>query len=269
MPIPTGLFLSHIRTPRVLDHFDRLVTETEGIVEWRFVLNTGNTARPDLASPYPDPADVLPLRYAATERNGGVQGGFLDVALIPCVLAQPTSHVWIVEYDVDYSGDWATFFRAFEAESADVLTSTITSFEQTPGWTWWTSAAAPSWVPPESRLRAFHPVLRLSRMFARTYASMMADSRWAGHYEFTIPTAAKAAGMRIVDIGPGHYDNTPEHPYLSPGTFVWRPSRAHYFHEHPDDFEQPDRLHHPVKPNVVDWAAEHLAAQAGYLDTLS
>jgi hypothetical protein len=50
-----------------------------------------------------------------------------------------------------------------------------------------------------------------------------------------------------------NYLNTPSDPELSPGTFVWRPAREHYFHERPDEFDLPGRLYHPVKAGVAAW----------------
>ena len=64
-------------------HFRRLVTESSDEVTWHFIFNPDAGARPKAPFAYDDPADVMAGRYRAMERNGGVQGGYLDTALIP------------------------------------------------------------------------------------------------------------------------------------------------------------------------------------------
>jgi hypothetical protein len=122
----------------------------------------------------------------------------------------------------------------------------------------WRFATAPGWVAPASWWRSFNPLVRISQRFAAIYALMMADSDWFGHYEFTLPTAAVVSGSVIEDIGGAsdltpaerrgrNYTNTPWDHRMKPGTFVWRPPRAYYFHERPETFEAADMLYHPVK----------------------
>lgn len=107
-------------------------------------------------------------------------------------------------------------------------------------------------------------MMRLSRSFALTYAVMMADTRWQGHYEFTIPTAAATSNATLEDLGGDgaftprsrrrrNYVNNPSDGRLLPGTFTWRPARSHYFSEQPEAFPQPNKLYHPIKPDVERW----------------
>jgi hypothetical protein len=157
--------------------------------------------------PYTDPALVMPTRFEWLRTNGDVGGGHLDVAFIPCVLALRARHVWVMEYDVDYSGSWRDFFSRSAGVNADVLTPTLGHQSDCPNWNWWSEASAPEWVDRADFLRGFHPLMRLSRRFAHRYAVMMADSTWRGHYEFTIPTAAIASGSSIKDLGgPGRFN---------------------------------------------------------------
>lgn len=196
-------------------------------------------------------------------RNGGVQNGYMDVVIVPRALELDAPFVWAMEYDVDYSGDWRRFFEQFTASNADLLTSTITSREETPLWWHWRTARSPS---PHENYRAFHPVMRLSRRFLEAYAARMGTPGWEGHYEYILPTFAAATGLTLEDLGgtsrfcPAerkglNYRNTPGNRKLSPGTFVWRPALPFYFHERPELFLQPDMLHHPVKPAVANWEA--------------
>lgn len=266
-----GLFVTHVDNARVRAHFDRLTAETAGLVDWAVVRNPGNAAEPVTTIRYAPASQLLPLRHAQMVRNGGVQGGFLDVAVIPCVLALDRKHVWVMEYDVDYSGRWSDFFGQFSRNRAGLLTSTLVPMAECERWYHSATAAAPPWVREAHRYRGFHPLMRLSRRFAKRYVALMREAGWDGHYEFTLPTAARAAGVRVEDIGGDgpltpprrrnvHYDNSPHDWRLSPGTFVWRPARAHYFHERPEDFAQAGRLHHPVKPGVKAWTGERAAA---------
>jgi hypothetical protein len=205
----------------------------------------------------------MPTRHGRVGSNGGVVGGYLDVVFIPCVLAVPARHVWVMEYDVDYSGSWHDFFSQFARVNADVLTTTLAHESDYPDWNWWAEASAPDWVDRADFVRGFHPLMRLSRRFAHRYAVMMADSSWRGHYEFTIPTAAVASGSSIEDLGglgrftpegrAINYVNEPSNLKLSPGTYVWRPARGKYFHEAPASFAEANQLYHPIKPDIAAW----------------
>ncbi len=259
-----GIFFTHVRTPRVRRHFRRLVAESSGQVTWHFVFNPDAGARPKAPFAYDDPADVMAGRYRAMERNGGVQGGYLDTALIPCLRALRSDHLWVMEYDVDFAGRWDDLFAPFAGNDSDLLTTTLMYREQSQDWPHWRTAAAPSWVPEDRMVRAFHPLMRLSRELVNSYAVAMADDAWAGHYEFTLPTSALAAGARIEDLGndgpftpaarrgltyvgkrPGGSDDDP--------TFAFRPVRPRYFHEAPEQFDRPGLVYHPVKPGVRAW----------------
>jgi hypothetical protein len=198
------------------------------------------------------------------QRSGSIVPGYLDVMIIPCVLAMSSERVWVMEYDVDYTGRWADFFAQFTDRDSDLMTTTLTHISDCQDWAHWPAARCPSWVDRRFVHRAFHPLMRLSRSFAGAYALMMLDQAWAGHAEFTLPTAALAAGAVVEDIGgegpltppalrDTNYLNTPSDPDLSPGTFVWRPPRQHYFHERPDEFDLPGRLYHPVKSGLAAW----------------
>lgn len=268
-----GLFLSHVRSERIERHFERLVRESGDAIAWHFVLNAGNQPAPRIEGlACPAPESTMPLRHAAMRRNGMVSGGFMDTAIWPCLVALDAEFTWVFEYDVDYSGCWSRFFAPFAGNRADLLTTTLLPRPLSPEWYWWRSASAPSGIPESGMYRAFLPAMRVSRAMTVAYARRMGMPGWAGHYEFTIPTAAMAEGLGVEDIGGGgplcppdrvgrHYTNTPNDAQLIPGTFVWRPARPHYFHEAPAAFAEPDKLYHPVKPDVSGWEQAYLAKQ--------
>ena len=120
-----GIFFTHVRTPRVRRHFRRLVAESSAEVTWHFIFNPDAGARPKAPFAYDDPADVMAGRYRAMERNGGVQGGYLDTALIPCLRALRADHLWVMEYDVDFAGRWDDLFAPFAGNDSDLLTTTL------------------------------------------------------------------------------------------------------------------------------------------------
>ena len=259
-----GLFFSHIRSARIARHYARLVRETDGLIDWRFVYNPGSRPDPELCPAHERAELCMPARYAEAIRNGSIIGGYTDTLVIPCVLSLDADFTWAVEYDVDFSGCWRTLFEQFSDCDADLLTTTICSKLESPDWCWWGSARAPAGVPASRMFRAFHPIMRVSRRFARVYRSITLDSAWGGHSEFTLPTIAVFAGHRLQDLGgaearsqaawaSSNYVNSPSHGSLGPGTFRWRPAQPSYFHETPRDFRLPDKLYHPIKTGMPDW----------------
>ena len=260
--ITAGLFVSHMATARVKAHFLRLQNETAGLIDWYFVLNRGTHPNPSWDVDIESPETVMPARHAEMLQNGGVQGGYLDTVIFPCVLALPQQFVWVMEYDVDFSGHWRDFFSQFDRDNTDLLTTTITPRQTCPTWHWWRNARAPSTVDDQDWARAFHPVMRISKKMAALYCDTVADGAWSGHYEFTVPTVALATGCSLKDLSQKpnetamsrpNYTNTPKSPQLSPGTFVWRPSRKAYFHEKGVTFVERNMLHHPIKTDADDW----------------
>ncbi|PWW03392.1 hypothetical protein DFR52_10172 [Hoeflea marina] len=262
----TGLFLTHVWSDRIARHFDRLVRETEGVVRWHLVRDHGDGDMRCETLVGEPAASVLSVRHERMREAGTIHGGLLDSLIWPFLLATDSDFVWLIEYDVDFSGDWATFFRQFQTSGADLLTTTLDPRSDCEDWFWWSTALVPAEVPPEQLYRGFHPLMRVSRRFAHEYRRSMEDPAWSGHYEFTLPTAALAAGLSVEDIGgsgplcPEHrrgrnYRSMPRDGSLPSGTFVWRPIRKRYFIERPRDFEVADLLYHPVKPNVANWEA--------------
>lgn len=52
-------------------------------------------------------------------------------------------HIWFIEYDVRYSGDWNTFFDSYENIDADLLCCHLKSWEHEPGWHFWNTYRVP------------------------------------------------------------------------------------------------------------------------------
>jgi hypothetical protein len=262
-----GIFLTHLESPRIKRHFERLVDETGSLITWHFVLSRDAFPRPDVPFAYPDPAELLPTRYAAMAEHGGVQGGYLDTLIVPVLSSLEADQLWLCEYDVDFAGRWDELFTHVADRQADLLTTTLMYRHQQPKWPWWRTAAAPLAVPPERWVRSLNPLLRLTRPVLDAYVTAVADPRWQGHYEFTLPTVAREAGLRVEDLGgegsfvpPGrersvYIGRTPQ-GRPPDQTFGFRPARHDYFHEKPAAFEHQGMLYHPVKPGVPAWTRE-------------
>ncbi len=260
-----GLFFTHQRGERIERHFERLRVETQSLVDWHFVFNGGDGVSPTVDWSYRPASVDMPLRYQNFVSHGGVMGGYMDVAIIPLVVSCQGDFVWVMEYDVDYSGNWMEFFKQFQSNVADLLTTSLVDYQGSRDWFYWPTAQTPADVTSTRWHRAFHPIMRLSRKFAEWYRDEMAQRNWRGHYEFTLPTAALWAGFQVEDIGGDgafcpperlrrNYSNNPPDENLAPGTFVFRPARTAYFHESPGDFALSHQLYHPVKPDVPLWS---------------
>jgi hypothetical protein len=262
-----GIFLTHVDSPRIRRHFQRLVEDTSSWVTWHFVLSRDPLPHPEVPIDHPDPAAVMPARYAAMAEHGGVQGGYLDTLLVPVLSGLDADRRWLLEYDVDYAGRWEELFGPLAERDADLLTTTVMYRHEQPRWPWWRSAAAPPGVPPERWVRSLNPLVRVTPPVLDAYVRAVADPAWQGHYEFILPTVAREAGLRVEDLGG-------EGSFVPPGreravyvgkspqgrppdlTFGFRPVRHDYFHERPESFPLTGMLYHPVKPGVAAWTSE-------------
>jgi hypothetical protein len=257
------IFLTSHDTPRIRGQFRRLKAESADYVDAYFALNPGVTPMPQSELPSRPAADIFPVRSKQAE-GGKLLPGHVDLVYAPLAMAMSHAYVWIVEYDVDYSGDWANFFRQFRNNTADLLTTSLTPWAESREWFHWEWATIPNDVPARHRYRCFAPIVRVSQRFLRAYACELLLNPWGGHSEFLLPTIALHLGFDVQDIRIANasvwpwtrsvnYLNTPQHPHLSPGTFVWQPVRAAYFHEDTGGFEHPRMLYHPIKPDVGTW----------------
>jgi hypothetical protein len=254
--------LTHFLDDRIVGIFRRLAAEA-GDGRDAFVLfnrsddnNPGFRPPPDLRIFSFVEDDLRALGYPHKGRH--IQDVDIELFSFPFHRAHPEyRRVWVVEYDVDYTGRWSELFDAFRHSGADLLATSIHRHAVNPGWENWDSVRGPAGRPAAERLlRAFLPFSRLSEA---AYQALDQAYRkgWRGHYECTIPTILTLAGLKIEDIGgggefvlPGNrnrfYTSTPTANDLSPGTFVFRPIRI-------ATGERPDTLWHPVKPPATHY----------------
>jgi hypothetical protein len=183
------------------------------------------------------------------------RGGNTDLIAMHFFRANPEyDRYWFLEYDLRFSGSWATFFDAFEQNDADLLATAIRSAAAQPDWFYWPSLQVPDGVekPPASEMLAcFMPLMRsTNRALAAIDQAYRAG--WAGHCEVTWPTIINGAGLRVEDIGGDgefvrpenrkrFYTNNPRNVDLAPGSLAFRPVRFCC------GFRR-NTLWHPIKP---------------------
>jgi hypothetical protein len=161
-------------------------------------------------------------------------------------------YAWLVEDDVDYSGDWGEFLRPYTDDSSDLLCANLRGTHDDPDWGWWSQFFPPKNIPPEGWRAGYLPIFRASHRLISRFVD--ATPQWHGHYEAIWPTAALHWGYRLNDLNdngrirPAYKNSNLGSAGFAPGTLVWRPPRRHaYFHEDARHFEIPDMLYHPVK----------------------
>lgn len=267
---PQAVILStHILSSKIYGHFNRLKTETKNILDAYLCVREpvryydGKRFNADFSISRRDEKTLAPKRYAEMHKRGGaILPGFSDLAGMPALLNGRLSaykYIWLVEYDVDFSGTWHDFFAELVQSDADLMGTTFYPRAQCPDWYHWAWFEAPPEVSADYHVRSFGPILRFSRRMINCYVDAARDGRWRGHSEALYPTLALYNGLKIQDFGgygpftPAsllgkNYCNTSTDRYLSPGTFVFRPvEHRAYFRDAPEQFPTRGFLYHPVK----------------------
>lgn len=201
-------------------------------------------------------SDELPVADYPSKSGGPGwdlwQGGHTDLILLHFFRAHPEyERIWVVEYDVRFSGDWGRFFTACEAIDADLLVPVLRRREDDPNWAWWGTLRPPPGEPASPAFACFMPIYRVSRQGVLAVDAAW-RAGWAGHSETIWPTAIARAGLRIADPG-GHGAFTPEALHgrfysstlqsmgLSPGSLLFKPPLYRMG-------SRREMLWHPVKP---------------------
>jgi hypothetical protein len=254
------VFLTHIETPRVLAHYERLRREAGDLLDVYLCVHATEEPAPersllaDFRVSWLGSALYAPQRFEEMLRaRRNFYGGYTDLIYTPVLGSERLGayrYLWLMEYDVDYAGDWSKFFARTMESNADLLTTTLVARANSGDWHWWPNFRAPPEVTPERQMRSFVPIVRFSRAMLQHYREAVVSGAWGGHSEALFPTIALHAGLAVEDLGAGrHYRNIPSELTLSPGTFVFRPPvAAEYFHDNPGAFAERDLLYHPVKP---------------------
>lgn len=173
--------------------------------------------------------------------------------------------LWMIEYDVDYSGDWGGFFRQTAGYGADLIGTHLRTRRQEPTWMWLGGIVDPL-GNVDDHLMGFFPVVRLTRAAIDVLAETYRRWLWRGNFELVMPTVLRRAGLSIAEIG-GWNDLTPAERRglhyegdFTTGTkgfysFGVGPAMQHYFAESRLGFWDRNRLYHPVKTGLTGYEA--------------
>lgn len=144
-------------------------------------------------------SDLAALGYPAIAES--VVPGSVHFVMMRFFLDHPDyRHYWSVEYDVEYDGDWGSFFNESEKWDADLIACDIQDFDENPHWYWWHSIVLQERpVAVLRRTRSFNPIYRLSQR-ALELIRRRQDAGDGGHFEVFLPTLLKAYGMTLGDI---------------------------------------------------------------------
>jgi len=267
------VFLTHVQSERVFDHFRRLRKETTGLLstvlcihypnQWQSFTNRALTKIRPSTKTIPSPhirVDVksgvrlLPNRFSQMQKRGGwFNNGFSDLCYMPALVNEQLlryEYVWLVENDVDYAGNWRDFFLSKMESSADLIAAYIRARVPDDDWYHWSWFRAPPEVLFAHHTQSFLAIARFSRRLLSLYVDAVRNDLWEGHTEALFPTIARYHGFTISDLAPGAF--CPEQ-WLGTShgcgkQFDWAPTMQRaYFHEQPMLFLERNVLYHPVK----------------------
>lgn len=274
------LLMTHMLDGRIVGQYRRLTAEAGAGRDVHILYNRDDDPSPG----YMPPEDVRVFSFRAGDVRAmgyprkGRRLNARDVELFALLFMRRHpwyARAWVIEYDVEFTGQWSTLFDAFDDSPADLLGTTLHRYEINPHWENWRTVRPPKeGVPRERWMRAFLPCHRLTRAAAEALDQAYRKG-WSGHYEATVPTVLAEAGLLLEDMGgdgefvrPGNlnrfYTNTPSLNELSPGSFVFRPVRA-------APGVEPDRLWHPVKAQCQQkgWATGRRATLSRWASTFA
>lgn len=208
------VWLSYLEDPEADAAFLKLSDEAQ---EWGSVLKVRHNPQgsqsegtSELQLSDPNLASALPARFEQMQRLGrAVNRGFCDLLQFAVIQKHPDfEYYWFLEYDVDFTGSWSTFFREFDNVHADLLGTNLYPQSLSEGWVHWTWFNAPAHVDARNIARGFFPINRISKRFCQMYSQRVEG--WEGHWEALFPSIALDAGLLVEDIG-GDGPMTPKH----------------------------------------------------------
>jgi hypothetical protein len=128
------------------------------------------------------------------------------------------SHYWLVEDDVEYSGDLSQLFNELNRKPGDLLATHLARGYE--GWAYASHLKTPENIKPNDSWLIFLPIFRVTAQALDTI-HMYYVGGWTGHNENTWATILKLAGMNIVDIG-------------GDGEFVTKEDRNRFYYGKPN-----------------------------------
>ncbi|MFG1239335.1 hypothetical protein V5F63_19265 [Xanthobacter autotrophicus DSM 597] len=140
----------------------------------------------------------------AHSKGDFVVPGNCDLKLLAAVSRlEQYSHFIRLEFDV-----WPTDIAQHRvrefcklATSGAFGASYLRSQPQDAAWVYWPTLTTGSFtVPDDEKQAAFLPLIFFPRQFADFYAARLREG-WSGHYEALMPTLARQAGLKLIDLG--------------------------------------------------------------------
>lgn len=261
------LFVTHRWSDSVAAHYERLKRQAGGLLDVLLVYQARNSAavpgeaKPDIVVTTDEIAAAFPRRFG--EYGDGWTFHCADLVWMTAAgktSASAYERVWALEYDVDFSGDWSTFFTKAVHYEGDLLGTDLRYLRDTPNWPNAGGYQQPGYGP-EDPLIGFFPAVRASRALIDAYRRDLEAEGWTGHFEMVLPSFAMARGFTVSEIGGdtaftprerrGLHYTTPRVVGRPTATFLFRPPRSfRYFGESPPSFPNPDLLYHPIKSDL-------------------
>lgn len=220
---------------------------------------------PDIVVRMSDSEAHFPRRYAEfIGRDATSPWGYVDLAWLTVFLSKELAayqRFWLVEYDVDFSGDWGRFFAAAAGYDGDLLTARVRPLSLDRGF-WYASSFRQPGLAVEDPLIAFMPISRLSRPMIEHYRQTVMEPGWGGHFEILLPSIAAHGGFVVADLGGSgpyvppdrlnlYYQGALEDRGIEWSTHGYRPPRGYrYFAEAPGRFREPNHIYHPIKDRM-------------------
>lgn len=130
--------------------FQRLRRQVAGLADCYVLYQSATGAVPDaLRYACDDAAHVfrvceLPNRLGYDYLTpAGVVPGSTHYPMIDFYKSHAYRHYWLIEDDVEFSGNWAILLRACAGPEAGLLASHVMRHPDAPDWVWWGSMRAP------------------------------------------------------------------------------------------------------------------------------
>lgn len=111
-------------------------------------------------------------------------------------------YYWVIEYDVEFGGNWKYLFNTYQSSSADFVSSYITHFKNDERWPWWYLTHPVKSISNSERIRSFNPIYRISRR-ALHYLHDELRTGWKGHNEVLLSTLLYHNDFELLDFGRG------------------------------------------------------------------
>ena len=164
-------------------------------------------------------------------------------------VAPQYEYYWVIEDDVEYSGDMYKLFERLNGRTGDLLATHLArGYEK---WAYASAFRSPCGsIKPEDTWLAFLTFFRVSREALDVIDSYYQEG-WSGHNENTWATILKHAGLNVVDFGGNgefvaeedrnkHYVGLPNDGFEKHGSFGTKNIRLW-------PGRQKDTLWHPIK----------------------